>query len=90
MWCRCNPTCLLAYYQPTYQGKLALAVRAQQSAVARAEAQARARPNPTPNPPLPLPLTLTLFNQALQLHPAYRAEAIAPSVDYAAAMRMPL
>ena len=34
--------CLLTYYF-TDQGKLALAVRAQQSAVARAEAQARAR-----------------------------------------------
>ena len=34
---------LLTYYFLTHQGKLALAVRAQQSAVARAEAQARAR-----------------------------------------------
>ena len=43
-----QPTCsftqfLYLLYGFTYQGKLALAVRAQQSAVARADAQARAR-----------------------------------------------
>ena len=41
----CNPLAHSpnSYTYSTYQGKLALAVRAQQSAVARADAQARAR-----------------------------------------------